>query len=125
MMKNLFATVIVLVLFFAGSRVSDACTNFLVSKGATVDGSTMISYTADSHTLYGELYFWAARDYKEGEMLDVYEWDTGKKLGKIQQVKHTYTVVGNMNEHQLAIGETTYGGRHELVDTSAIWIMAA
>ena len=95
-----------------------ACTNFLVTKGASADGSTMISYTADSHVLYGELYFWAARDYPEGAMLDVVEWDTGKKLGKIKQVRHTYTVVGNMNEHQLAIGETTFGGREELVDTN-------
>jgi dipeptidase len=99
---------------------STACTNFIISKGATVDGSTMISYTADSHTLFGELYFWAARDYPEGAMLDVIEWDTGKFLGKIKQVRHTYSVVGNINEHQVAIGETTYGGHEELVDTNAI-----
>ena len=96
------------------------CTNFLVTKGASVDGSTMISYAADSHVLYGELYFRPARDYAEGTMMDIYEWDTGKYLGKIKQVSHTYSVTGNMNEHQVSIGETTYGGRSELVDTTAL-----
>ncbi|MFP4041775.1 MAG: dipeptidase [Bacteroidales bacterium] len=101
---------------------SQACTNFLVTKGASKDGSTMITYAADSHFLFGELYFWPATDHPEGSMLDVYEWDTGKYLGEIEQVSHTYRVVGNMNEHQLAIGETTYGGREELAvkDTNAI-----
>ena len=96
------------------------CTNFLISKGASADGSTMITYAADSHVLYGELYFTPARDYPEGTMLDVYEWDTGKYLGKIPQVRHTYSVVGNINEHQVAIGETTYGGREELQDSTGI-----
>ncbi|GET34073.1 peptidase C69 [Prolixibacter bellariivorans] len=95
-------------------RVADACTNFLITKGATVDGSTMITYAADSHTLYGEMYFWPAADHKPGEMVDVTEWDTGKFLGKIPQIPHTYQVTGNMNEHQLSIGETTFGGRKEL-----------
>ncbi len=119
MKKRLLITGVMLALT-AGLMPALACTNFLVTKGASADGSTMISYTADSHTLYGELYYWAARDYKPGTMLDIYEWDTGKFLGKIKQVAHTYTVVGNMNEHQLAIGETTYGGREELVDTNGI-----
>ncbi|MBW8326808.1 MAG: C69 family dipeptidase [Prolixibacteraceae bacterium] len=95
-------------------RVSDACTNFLVTKGASIDGSTMITYAADSHTLYGELYYQPAMDYPAGAMRDIYEWDTGKFLGRIPQVAHTYSVIGNMNEFQLAIGETTYGGREEL-----------
>ena len=93
---------------------SNACTNFIISKGASVDGSTMITYAADSHVLYGELYYRPAADYPEGAMMDVYEWDTGKYLGKIKQVRHTYSVVGNMNEYQVAIGETTYGGREDL-----------
>lgn len=97
----------------------DACTNYLVSKGASVDGSTMITYAADSHELYGELYFWPATHHAEGSKLDVYEWDTGKYLGKIKQVPHTYSVVGLMNEHQVAIGETTWGGRPELKDPTA------
>jgi len=97
-----------------------ACTNLLVTKGASATGSTMISYAADSHTLYGELYHWPAAQHEEGTMLQIKEWDTGKILGEIAQVSQTYNVVGNMNEHQLAIGETTYGGRKELVDTTGI-----
>jgi dipeptidase len=96
------------------------CTNFLISKGASADGSTMILLSADSHTLFGELYYRPARDYPAGTFLDIYEWDTGKYLGKIPQVKHTYSVVGNINEHQVAIGETTFTGRPELQDTTGI-----
>lgn len=91
-----------------------ACTNFLFTKSTTKDGSTAITYAADSHVLYGELYHWPAANWPAGSYVDIYEWDTGKFLGKIPQVGHTYNVIGNMNEHQLAIGETTYGGRSEL-----------
>jgi dipeptidase len=97
-----------------------ACTNFLISRGATIDKTSMISYSADSHVLYGELYFRPAADYPAGTWMDIYEWDTGKRLGKILQAGHTYSVIGNMNEHQLAIGETTFGGRPELSDTTAV-----
>ena len=97
-----------------------ACTNFLVGKAATLDGSTLISYNADSYFLFGALYYFPAANYASGTILDIHEWDTGKYLGKIKQVEHTYSVVGNMNEHQLSIGETTFGGREELVDTTAI-----
>lgn len=96
------------------------CTSILVTKGASTDGSTMITYAADSHQLYGELYHWPAAKYPEGTMLDVYEWDTGKYLGKIKQARETYSVIGNMNEHQLTISETTFGGREELVDKTGI-----
>ena len=89
---------------------ANACTNFLITKGASTDGSCMISYAADSHVLYGELYHYPAADYPEGTMLDVYDWDGGMFRGQIPQVAHTYNVVGNMNEWQVAIGETTYGG---------------
>ncbi len=99
---------------------SYACTNFLVTKGASKDGSTMITYSADSHVLYGELYFWPAMKYKSGTMVDVYEWDTGKFLGAIEQAPVTYSVVGNINQFQLAIGETTYGGRGELHNPNGI-----
>lgn len=95
---------------------SYACTNYLITKGASTDGSTMISYAADSHVLYGELYHWSAGTWPEGSMLDVYEWDTGKFLGKIKQAPVTYNVVGNMNEWQVAIGETTYTGLSVLGD---------
>lgn len=97
-----------------------ACTNFLVTKGASTDGSTMVSYAADSHYLYGELYHWPAARYPKGALYKVYEWDTGRYLGEIAQAERTYNVVGNINEHQLTIGETTYGGRKELVDTTGI-----
>ena len=93
-----------------GMTKASACTNFLVTKGASADGSTMISYAADSHVLYGELYHYPAADYPEGAMRDLYDWDSGRYLGQIPEVRHTYNVVGNMNEWQLAIGETTYGG---------------
>jgi dipeptidase len=95
-----------------------ACTNYIITKGASADGSVMISYAADSHTLYGELYYRPAMTFPEGTLLQIYEWDTGKPLGKIKQVRQTYSVVGNMNEYQVAIGETTFGGREELVDTT-------
>ena len=91
-----------------------ACTNFLVGKNASVDGSTMVSYAADSYALYGFLHHSPAADYAEGAVREVKDWDTGKPLCVIPQVAHTYNVVGNMNEHQLTIGETTWGGRAEL-----------
>jgi len=97
-----------------------ACTNFLVTPGASLNGSAMITYAADSHVLYGELYYRPAADYAPGTLVDVYEWDTNKFLGRIPQLSHTYSVIGNMNEHQVAIGETTYGGRPELYDSTGI-----
>lgn len=97
-----------------------ACTNFLVGKYASVDGSTMITYSADSYALFGELYHWPAKKYSQGEMLKVYEWDSGKYLGEIAQASQTYNVVGNMNEYQVTIGETTFGGREELADPDGI-----
>lgn len=93
---------------------SYACTNFIITKGASTDGSVMVSYSADSHALYGELYHWPAKKYAKGEKLQIWEWDTGKYLGEIDQVEQTYNVVGNVNEFQLAIGETTFTGREEL-----------
>jgi dipeptidase len=96
------------------------CTNFLISKGASADGSTMITYAADSHELYGELVVQPPGRHMPGEMLDIYEWDTGKYLGKIPQAAETYSVVGNMNDFQVSIGETTWGGRPELEDSTGI-----
>ena len=99
---------------------SQACTNVLVTKGASVDGSNMISYAADSHQLFGELYYEPAGVWGANDMRAVYEWDTGKFLGYIPQVARTYQRVGNMNEHQLIIAETTYGGRPELEGNNGI-----
>ena len=104
-----------LILALCGAWVAGmACTNFLVGKDASVDGSTMVSYAADSYALYGFLHHSPAADYAEGAVREVKDWDTGKPLCTIPQVAHTYNVVGNMNEHQLTIGETTWGGRPEL-----------
>ncbi len=119
-MNRLLSFLAIALIILSINTNTDACTNILVTKGATVDGSTMISYAADSHVLYGELYHWPARQYPVGSMLKVVEWDTGKYLGEIEQVEYTYSVIGNMNEHQLSIGETTYGGRSELRDTTGL-----
>jgi dipeptidase len=120
-MKKHFATILVIIFIGAlHEQKADACTNFLFTKGSTKDGSVMITYVADSHVLYGELYYWPARNWPAGSMLDIYEWDTGKYLGKIPQIAHTYSVIGNMNQHQVSIGETTYGGRPELADSLAM-----
>jgi dipeptidase len=99
---------------------SNACTNFLVGKKASATGCTFISYSADSYFLFGALAYRPAADYPKGTMMDIHDWDTGKYMGKIKQAEHTYSVVGNMNENQVTIGETTFGGREELVDTTAI-----
>ncbi|HCE57271.1 MAG TPA: dipeptidase [Prolixibacteraceae bacterium] len=112
--KVMISGILTIVFLWMGLQTSNGCTNFLITRGASVDGSTMITYAADSHTLYGELYFQPAKDYSVGAMRDIYEWDTGQFLGRIPQPAHTYSVVGNINEYQLAIGETTYGGREEL-----------
>ena len=113
-MKKIYAFMTVMLLFAATAKNVYSCTNYIITKGASADGSVMFSYAADSHVLYGELYHWPAQKWPEGSMLDVYEWDTGKYLGKIKQAKETYNVIGNMNEYQVGIGETTYGGRSEL-----------
>jgi dipeptidase len=116
--KMRMAVLLSALVFFSNPAFS--CTNYIVTKGASTNGSTMITYSADSHVLYGELYFWPSMDYPTGTMLDIYEWDTGRHMGKIRQASHTYSVVGNMNEHQLTIGETTYTGNESLIDTTAI-----
>lgn len=110
----------ILAVLLALPATASPCTNFLVSPGASVDGSSMVTYAADAHVLYGELYFSPAGKHPPGSMLDIYEWDTGKYLGEIEQVAETYAVVGNMNEHQVTIGETTYGGRSELKNDEGI-----
>ena len=114
-MKNKFLaiTALFISLIFVSNKI-EACTNYLITKGASKDGSVMISYAADSHVLYGDLYHWPAQKWPEGSMLKVYDWDSGKYLGEIKQAKETYNVIGNVNEYQVAIGETTYGGREEL-----------
>ncbi len=92
------------------------CTNFLVTRSATTDGSTLVTYAADSHELYGELYYTPAGLHRPGETVDIFEWDTHRFIGRIPQVEQTFAVIGNMNEHQVTIGETTFTGREELAD---------
>ena len=110
-MKRLLLTFALL----AGTATAFACTNFIVTKGASTDGSVMVTYAADSHQLYGALYKHNGGKQKS-KMLKVNEWDTGRYLGLIEQVSETYSTVSNMNEHSLIITETTYGGRSELED---------
>ncbi|MDP2362969.1 MAG: C69 family dipeptidase [Ignavibacteria bacterium] len=118
-MKKILLVVLLFALILP-TQVGNSCTNFIVTKGASVDGSVMVSYTADSYGFYGELYHYPAAVYQSGAWLEIYEWDTGKFLGKIPQASVTYNVIGNMNEHQVVIGETTFGGREELVNSKGI-----
>ena len=97
---------------------ASACTNFIVTRGASTDGSIMVTYAADSHALYGALYKHRAGTYKPGTMMPVYEWDTGRYLCEIPQVAETFETVGNMNEHSLIIAETTFGGLPILEDST-------
>ncbi len=115
--KRLF---IFLFLVTVAATYLPACTNLIVGKNASTDGSTIVSYSADSYGLFGELYHYPAGMHPKGSLIDIYEWDTGKYLGQIAQARQTYNVIGNMNEFQVTIAETTFGGRPELVDTTGI-----
>ena len=97
-----------------------ACTSLIATPGASADGSSMITYAADSHTLYGELYHQPAADHAPGAMRKVVDWDSGRLLGEIPEVPHTYATIGNMNEHGLTIAESTWGGRAELEGSGMI-----
>lgn len=110
MKKNLITVLAALLLTWAPNMKVDACTNVLVSKGASADGSVMISYLADSGGFMDPLYFSPAGKHQPGDSVDIYEWDTGLFLGRIAQAPETYKVIGNMNEFQVAIGETTFTG---------------
>ena len=116
MRKTILKLMAVALFALAAEVESNSCTNVIVTRGVTRDGSVLVSYAADSHYLYGELYYKPAADWKAGAMLPIYDWDTHRYLGEIEQVFHTYQTVGNMNEHQLIITETTWGGRPELED---------
>ena len=113
-------TTFTLMLMAAAVLQALACTNLIVGKNASTDGSTIVSYSADSYGLFGELYHYPAGMHAKGTMIDIHEWDTGKYLGQIAQARQTYNVIGNMNEFQLTIAETTFGGRPELVDTTGV-----
>ena len=113
-MNRLFKVVALVGAFFAGISTADACTNFIVTRGASTDGSNMVTYAADSHGLYGSLYQYIPGKF--AEFMDVTEWDTGRYIGQIKQAPVTYRTLGNSNEHSLFITETTFGGRPELED---------
>jgi dipeptidase len=117
-MKKCFLTVCLALLASVSSVW--ACTSLIVAKGAGADGSVMITYAADSHNLYGELYTQPAADHAKGDMRKIIEWDTAKPLGEIPEVAHTYATVGNMNEHGVVIAESTFGGREELAGSGMI-----
>lgn len=114
-MKKILLTLALTVAGAIAGREATACTNFIITRGASTDGSIMVTYAADSHQLYGCLYKYTPSK-RAAAMMPVYEWDTGKYLGDIPQAEVTYSTVGNMNEHSLIITETTFGGREELVD---------
>ncbi len=97
-----------------------ACTNFIVGKNASVDGSVMCTYNADDYGMFINLCHYPAGKHQKGEMRQIYDWDTKEYLGEIPEAEETYNVIGNINEYQVSIGETTYGGREEMVDTTAI-----
>lgn len=116
-MKNLICFSLIAAI---GWTSADACTSLIAAKGATKDGSVMITYAADSHTLYGDMPSLEAADHKPGDMRKIFDWDTGRYLGEIPQPSHTYSRIGHINENGVAMAESTWGGRPELVDTTGI-----
>lgn len=100
--------------FVAGFAVVEGCSNIIVSTGASADSSTIVAYNADSGGVYGMLYHYPADTHESTDMREVYDWDTGVYLGQIPEASKTYNVVGNINEHGVIIGETTYGGVADL-----------
>jgi len=113
-MKHFFILFNLLFVFTVSVNNAFSCTNFIVTKGASKDGSVFITYAADSHTRYGAMAFYPAADHLSGSRCEVYHYENGKLLGTIPEVPHTYSVVQFMNEHQVAIGETTFGGLDSL-----------
>ena len=116
MIKRMFAALLAGA-FSAGAM---ACTNFIVGKKASADGSVMCTYNADDYGMFQSLCHYPAARHAKGEMLKIYDWDTGVYHGQIEQALVTYNVIGNINEHQVTIAETTYGGREEMVDTTGV-----
>ncbi|MEL7587980.1 MAG: C69 family dipeptidase [Prolixibacteraceae bacterium] len=103
-----------LLLWLAGISDIFACTNLIVTKGASADGSVIISYAADSHTRYGAIAFYPAADHPPGTPCEIFHYESGKRLGTIPEAAHTWSVIQFMNEHQVAVGETTFGGLDSL-----------
>ena len=116
-MKKLILSIVLLCGFHAAAN---ACTNFIVGKKASTDGSVICTYNADSYGMFIGLYHFPAGKHAPGTMRQVYDWDSNKYLGEIPEAPETYNVIGNINEWQVTIGETTYGGRDEMIDTTGI-----
>lgn len=115
-MKRIVLVVSLLVSYFS----SWACTNFIVGKKASADGSVICSYNADDYGLFIGLCHYPAGKHEKGSVRKIYDWDTNVYHGQIPEAEVTYNVIGNINEYQVSIGETTFGGREELVDTTGI-----
>ena len=113
-------TIALAAIMSASAIESSACTNLIVGKKASVDGSVLVSYNADDYGMFGHLCHYPAGTHMKGEMRKIFDWDTGEYHGEIPEAPVTYNVIGNINEFQLSIGETTYGGREEMVDTTGI-----
>ena len=111
-MKKRFAMTVATI--FAAITGAMACTNLIVGKAASADGSVIVSYSADSYGMYGYLCHYPAAVHAEGTWREVHDWETGRYTGRIPEAAQTYNVIGNINEYQVTIAETTFGGREEL-----------
>ena len=119
-MNKIFASALMAVAMMGCVSETEACSNFIVGKKASVDGSVMCSYSADDYGMFQYLCHYSAAKHAKGEMRKIYDWDTNKYHGEIPEAAETYSVIGNINEWQVTIGETTYGGREEMVDSTGI-----
>ena len=119
-MNKIFASALMAVAMLGSVSEAEACSNFIVGKKASVDGSVMCSYSADDYGMFQYLCHYPAAKHAKGEMRKIFDWDSNKYHGEIPEVAETYNVIGNINEWQVTIGETTYGGREEMVDSTGI-----
>ena len=119
-MNKIFASAMMAVAMMGCVSEAEACSNFIVGKKASVDGSVMCSYSADDYGMFQNLCHYPAAKHAKGEMRKIYDWDTNKYHGEIPEAAQTYSVIGNINEWQVTIAETTYGGREEMVDSTGI-----
>ena len=119
-MNKIFASALMAVAMLCSVSEAEACSNFIVGKKASVDGSVMCSYSADDYGMFQYLCHYPAAKHAKGEMRKIFDWDSNKYYGEIPEAAETYNVIGNINEWQVTIGETTYGGREEMVDSTGI-----
>ena len=119
-MNKIFASALMAVAMLGSVSEAEACSNFIVGKKASVDGSVMCSYSADDYGMFQNLCHYPAAKHAKGEMRKIFDWDSNKYYGEIPEAAETYSVIGNINEWQVTIGETTYGGREEMVDSTGI-----